>query len=104
MASGGFDVLLEASWIRAAMPMGEATADISSRITRIRLDADEGIINRFGFNNEGMAAIAARRDANAKDPEEADTLLEFAIENAGRAGLSATLIADVLAGRDLSAD
>jgi len=27
----GFDVLLEASWIRAAMPMGEATADIEWR-------------------------------------------------------------------------
>src|SRR5204862_2303997 len=40
----------------------------SARPRLFRLDADEGVINRFGFNSDGVEAVASRLAARARAP------------------------------------
>ena len=58
-----------------------------------RLTQDAGVINRFGFNNEGAAAIAARLAARVRGPVPVGLNLGANKDSADRAGDFAAVLA-----------
>ncbi len=76
--------------VGAATPLAQAG---NARPRLFRLTEDGAVINRFGFNNQGMAAIAARLAARVRGPVPVGLNLGANKTSADRAGDFARVLA-----------